>query len=125
VAIGAGTARGSTTPREHMDLSAITRAMQGIPHQGSDPSGGPVPQPGGSTDGGLDVQGLLAALKSGQVSAASLLQLLALLTGMGSNPTAGNMASTQNVGQGGPPGMPGGPAGPIGSAMMGVGMGGQ
>jgi hypothetical protein len=99
--------------------------MQGMQHGVSDPSSTPMPSEGGSTDSGIDVQGLMAALKNGQISAQSLMQILALLMGVGNNPTAGNMASTQNAGQGGPPGAPGGPAGPIGAAMMGAGAGGQ
>jgi hypothetical protein len=126
MAIVAGNARGSTTPPGHAQLSMIARAMQGMQHGVDDPSSAPVPQEGGSTAGGLDIQSLMAALKSGQMSAQSLMQILALLMGVGSNPTAGNMASIQNAGQGGPPGAPGGPAGgPIGAAMMGAGAGGQ
>lgn len=120
MAIPAGTARGSNTPHGFFDLAQMVRDREG-----AQPGGTPVPQPGQSTNQGLDIGALLAALKSGQVSPGSLLQLLALLTGMGNMPTAGNMASTQNAGQGGPPGMPGGPAGPIGAAFMGAGAGGQ
>ncbi len=122
MAIPAGTARGSTTPLDFFKLSQAVQDRGGAP-----PGGTPVPQEGQSTGQGLDIGTLLSALKSGQVSPGSLLQLLALLLGQGpmQNPTAGNMASMQNAGQGGPPGMPGGPAGPIGAAFMGAGAGGQ
>ena len=117
--IHAGNARGSTLGGGHADLAAAVRQAQGIPQ------GNPVQQGPGSTPGGLDIGSLLAALKSGQVSAESLMQLLSLLMGSGQMPTAGNMASTQNAGQGGPPGMPGGPSSPIAAAMMGGGGGSQ
>jgi len=121
MAIPAGTARGSNTPHSFFDLAQMVRDRQG-----AQPGGDAVPQAGQSTNNqGLDIGQLMAALKSGQMSASSLLQILALLMGVGQMPQAGNMASTQNAGQGGPPGMPGGPAGPIGAAFMGGGAGGQ
>jgi hypothetical protein len=118
MAIGAGNARGSTTAPSHLQLAAAARGQGGLQQ------GNPLEQ-SQSTDGGLDIETLMAALKSGQVSAGSLMQLLAMLMGVGNQPTAGNMASIQNAGQGGPPGAPGGPAGPIGAAFMGAGGGGQ
>jgi len=105
--IHAGNARGSTLQGGHADLAAAVRGAQGIPQ------GNPVQQGPGSTAGGLDIGSLLAALKSGQVSAESLMQILQLLMGSGQMPGAGNMASIQNAGQGGPPGGPGGPQAPL------------
>ena len=120
MAIPAGTARGSNTPHGFFDLAQMVRDRQG-----AQPGGDAVPQAGQSTGGGLDINTLLSALKSGQMSSGSLLQILALLMGMGQMPQGGNMAPIQNAGQGGPPGGPGGPAGPIGAAFMGAGAGGQ
>jgi hypothetical protein len=117
--IHAGNARGSLLHGSHADLSAMARQAQGIPQ------GNPVEQGPGSTPGGLDIESLLAAVKSGQVSAESLMQILQMLMGSGQMPQAGNMASIQNAGQGGPQGGPGAGGSPIAAAMMGGGGGGQ
>src|SRR6267142_677144 len=93
---GAGNSRGSTGSQGLTALSLLARQMNGAPQDGA------VPTPGGSTDSGLDIEQLLAAVKSGQVSAGSLMQILALLMGQGMGMHGGNMAPMQNGGQGGP-----------------------
>ena|SRR2546425_11669521 len=106
---GAGNSRGSTGSQGLTALSLLARQMNGAPQDGA------VPTPGGSTDSGLDIEQLLAAVKSGQVSAGSLMQLLALLMGQGMGMPGGNMAAMQNAGQGGPAGGRGSQMGPGGS----------
>lgn len=110
--IHAGHAAGSTGSPDLANLSAFARMVQGSGQEGA------VPQPGQSTDGGLDVSTLLASLKGGQVSPQQLLQMLSLLLGqgvMGGQPQ-GNMSAIQNAGQGGPPQ---GAQSPVMAAMMG------
>lgn len=126
MSIPAGFAKGTTGRMDHAQLSALARAMQG------QPQGNAVPTPGESTDGGLDVTQLLAQIKNGQVAPQAILQILALLSGMGAQPPGmGDMSAIQNAGQGGPPGPPQGAASPIMAAMlggagpMGAGPGGQ
>lgn len=126
--IGAGNSRGSTGASGLTALSLLARQMSGVPQEGA------VSQPGQSTPSGLDIETLLSAVKSGQVSAASLMQLLALLMGQGMGmPGQGDMSAIQNAGQGGPgggrgsqmgpggsiPGLGGGAGGPIAQAFMG------
>jgi len=123
--VGAGNSRGST------GSSALAALAQAVSQRGGQPQDGAVPSPGGSTDSGLDLETLMAAMKSGQVSAASLIQLLSLLLGQGMMPQGSQgMQALQNAGQGGPPGgrgsqmgpgsmvpgLPGGGGGAIGSA---------
>jgi len=116
---GAGNSRGSTGSSGLTALSMLARQMSGVPQEGA------VSTPGGSTNSGLDIEQLLAAVKSGQVSAGSLMQLLALLMGQGMNPQGGgDMSAIQNAGQGGPAGGRGSQMGPGGGGPLGGGAGG-
>jgi hypothetical protein len=88
-------------------LAAQARMSGGIPQE-LPSSGVTGPEP--------DMAGALAALRSGQVSAGSLMQLLALLAGLGAGP---------QVGQGGQmPPMPGPGAAPAPSPVEAAFLGG-
>jgi len=67
-------------------LSANARAAAGVPAPGAIPAAS-----GADAAAAPGIAELLAALRSGQVSAGSLLQLLALISGLGAGglPTAG------------------------------------
>lgn len=82
-------------PAGGMDLAMAARAAEGVPQEGAIP-------------GGTSVNDLLAMLQSGQMDPAMLMQLLAVLSGMGPGFGAGAPAAAPQAG-----------ASPIEAAMMG------
>lgn len=63
---------------------------------------GGMPQAGAVAGEGQDLSSLLMQLRSGQVSAESLIQLLALLSGAGGLPGGGGPGPGGGMGPGGP-----------------------
>lgn len=83
-------------------LAAMAQAAQGIPQAGA------IPAPAAGPGGGGDIQDLLLQLRSGQISAGQLLQLVAAMLG------------AQGGGGGMPMGQaPQGPSSPIEMALAG------